>query len=360
MTDNMKFAYTASYTTESNAYNRYASGNGIHVYRINSDKWEEIQEVQENNPSFIGFNKDKCVLYAAQSATENCQLEGIVSYSVNHVTGMLKKTPKQLKLGKAICCFSVHPSGKYMIVADFKGIIYVISLCDDSTLNCITDTVALEGQLGPLKNVQKCSRPHQIPFDLDGRYIVIPDKGFDLVHVYQLNTETGKLARIEQTEIRPTSCARHIAFHPDRKRLYMTTEYTSKVYVFDYDAIHGHIIPRQIISSERDSYVGNYCKNSEIVVHPNGKFVYVSNRGDNTITILSINETSGLLKPVNWVETHGEIPRFFCLNEKGTKMYVGNQKTGTIETFSVDKNGAELIWEQKTIQVPCPTWILFL
>ena len=267
---------------------------------------------------------------------------------------------QQIDFGKPICCFSMERSGQYMVAADFQGTVYVISLNRDGTLREITDAVALKGTLGPLTKVQKCSRPHHIPFDLDDNYVVIPDKGYDLVHVYRLNMGSGKLELRSQTPIRPASCARHVAFHPNRRNVYLAAEYTSKVYTFAYDAKKGDLTPIQILSTERSTYTGNYCKCSEIVVHPNGKFLYVSNRGDNTIGIFSIDEQSGSLEPIGWTETRGEIPRYFCLNEAGTKMYVGNQKSGNVSIFDVDTQSGALSWSAPLIYVPCPTWLLFL
>lgn len=353
----MRFAYTASYTTNTAEYNRYAQGEGLHVYRISGDgaEWTEIQSVPEHNPAFIAFGKDKNVLYAAQSASP-APLTGIVAYAVDHETGTLAKLPQQMDLQRAICCLSVHPSGRYLVAADFKGNIFSIALGTDGSLERVADTVVLEGPLGPLTKVQKCSRPHHIPFDLNGSFLVIPDKGCDLVHVYRLDVSSGKLERISQTAVRPASCPRHAAFHPNCGMVYVLAEYTSKIYAFSYD--NGRLTTRQVISAERDTYCGLYCKSSEIVVHPNGRFLYVSNRGDDTIGIFRIGDT-GLLTPVSWQETHGEIPRFFALDETGGTMYVGNQKTGTVTVFAVDTATGLLSWDCRPIPVPCPTWILF-
>lgn len=357
----MRYAYTASYTTENSAYNRYSAGDGIHVYRVSDDEktWEEIQCVAEPNPAFIAFGKDKRVLYAAHSASPG-PVTGIVAYGVDYESGLLSKMKQQINFGKPICCFSVERSGRYMVAADFQGMIYAISLRQDGALCEITDTVALKGTLGPLTKIQKTSRPHHIPFDLDDNCIIIPDKGYDLVHVYRLDMESGKLELKSQTAIRPASCARHVAFHPNRKNIYMAAEYTSKIYSFQYDPGAGTMLPLQIISAERDVYTGNYCKSSEIAVHPSGKFLYVSNRGDDTIGIFSIEEDTGKLTPVGWAETRGEIPRYFCFNEQGTRLYVGNQKSGNIAVFDIDMQNGKLNWIAPLIYVPCPTWILFL
>lgn len=353
----MKFAYTASYTTNTSEYNRYAQGEGLRVYRISGDGsgWTEIQAVPENNPAFIAFGKGKRVLYAAQSASP-VPLTGIVAYAVDQETGTLTKLPRKLDLQRAICCLSVHPSGRFMAAADFKGNIFSISLGEDGTLEEIVDSLPLEGPLGPLTGVQKCPRPHHIPFDLDGGFLVIPDKGCDLVRVLRLDLSSGKLEQVSRTPVRPASCPRHAAFHPNRRMVYMLAEYTSKIHVFRYE--NGKLTPCQIIPAEQSTYCGLYCKSSELAIHPNGRFLYVSNRGDNTIGIFCIDD-GGLLSPITWQKTHGEIPRFSTLDEAGRRLYAGNQKTGSVTSFAVDGDTGLLTWDQRPIPVPCPTWILF-
>ena len=355
----MRFAYTGSYTYESKSFNCYPQGDGVHVYSVSDDglKWDEIQTVPESNPAFIGFDAKKCVVYVAQSNSP-VPVTGVVAYSRDAETGKLTKMSKQLDLQRPICCFSIHPSNRFMVAADFKGIVHVIALDENGALDHVAHELALPGELGPLPKDQKCSRPHHIPFDLSGNFLVIPDKGYDVVHLYRFDAENGELVPIVHTPVRPASCARHIAFHPNGRTVYMAAEYTSKIYVFDYDPEHSVLEKRQIISAERSTYCGLYCKSSEIAVLPNGKFLYVSNRGDNTIGIFAIGD-DGLLTPVAWQDTLGEIPRFFCMDEKGKYLYVGNQKSGTVAVFAIDAETGALTPRGKPLSVPCPTWILF-
>ena len=94
-------------------------------------------------------------------------------------------------------------------------------------------------------------------------------------------------------------------------------------------------------------------------MHPNGKFLYVSNRGDNTIGVFAIDTLTGELTPLAWQETQGEIPRYFCLSDDGSTLYVGNQKSGNVAVFNVDAESGMLFFRAPLIPVPCPTWILF-
>lgn len=357
---NYTYCYTGSYTTDTADKKRGAAGEGIHVFRIKHDteEWEPIQTVPEHDPSFIGFGRDGSVLYAAQSASP-ADLAGIVSYHVDRESGRLEKMPVQMRQHKAICCFDIHSSQRYLVEADFKGNLEVIRLRGDGSLEERTDLVALEGTLGPLTKIQKTSRPHHILFEPGGDNLIVPDKGLDAVHVFRLNPESGKLTHLSSTPVRPASCARHIAYHTNREFVYVVAEYTCKIHVFRYSSENGILEPIQIISSERNTFCGINCKNAEVQVHPSGRFLYVSNRGDNTIGIFGIDAHNGTLSPLGWEETRGDSPRFFCLDPAGKNMYVGNQKSGNISIFSIDEKSGMPTYSGRRIAVDCPTWLLF-
>lgn len=353
------YAYVGSFTSENKERNRCAAGEGIHCFRVDpqTQDWEAFQTVREYNPAFIQLSRSRNLLYVGNSASE-VPVGGIVTYGIDRNSGKLAKTERQLDLGKPICCFCERPQGDYLVAADFKGGLYVLRLNADGTLNGVTDTLQLEGKLSPLSNIT-CSRPHHCMFDAAGEHIVIADKGLDLVLVFAFDAASGKLRETCRAAVRPASCARHIAFHPNQKYVYIVAEYLCKIYVFDYDAQNGTIRMKQVISAERDTCVGE-CKSSEIQVHPNGKFLYVSNRGDDTIGVFEIDGKTGMLTSLEWTETTGEKPRYFGLTPEGTQLFVGNQKSGTIAVFHVDAQSGRLTLEKAGIPVDCPTWICLL
>ena len=349
------FAYTGSYTTSSLSYNRYPSGVGLHVFELVNDGWESIQDIEIQNPAFLCFSKDKRTLYAACSKSPE-PICGIATFHVEK-DGTLKSIKNDFEFEQPICCLTVDCAGTHMIAADFKGNLFLISLNADGTMHKILDKLTFTGTIGPLRKIQECARPHQVPFDLDGRFLIIPDKGLDEIHTLEI--KKNKFHRIDDISVRAASCMRHIAFHPNRQFAYAVAEFTSRVYAMRYDSTTGHLDILQSLATERDLYTGNYCKASEIEVHPEGKMLYVSNRGDDTIGEFSIDEHTGLLKPVGWVNTGGAIPRYFCLNDEGTRLYACNQKTGNIVEFDVIPKTYELKNTGRAFNVPCPTYLLF-
>lgn len=319
-----------------------------------------MQTVPIDNPAFIGFHPSKPVLYASQSATNDVDLTGTVVFHIDAQTGLLRKSEAQFIQHKAVCCFDIAPSGKYMVQADFSGMLEVFLLDCNGVPYRKTDTVQLGGNTGPLSKIQKSSRPHHIKFDILGKNIVVPDKGLDLVHIFRLADLTGKLEHVRSVPVRPASCVRHVSFHPNNRFVYINAEYTSKIYVFEYDCDDGSLNPVQILSTERPTYTGLHCLNSEVQVHPSGRFLYVSNRGDNTICRFLIDELSGALHSPEWYKCGGDSPRYFSIENCGRNLIVGNQKSGSITVFLINPQNGSLSPAICEIQVDCPTWMLYL
>lgn len=208
-------AYVGSFTSENKEKNRCAAGEGIHCFHVSKDlrQWAAFQMVQEYNPAFLQLSRGRKLLYAGNSASE-VPVGGIVAYYIDSHSGKLEKAPHQLDLGRPICCFCERPQGDYMVAADFKGGLYVIQLNEDGTLDRVVSTLQLEGKLSPLSHI-KCSRPHHVLFDASGDHLLVADKGLDLVFVFAFDVAEGKLRETCRAAVRPASCARHIAFHPD-------------------------------------------------------------------------------------------------------------------------------------------------
>ena len=244
-----RFAYVGSYTNDVTEYKRYSKGKGLCVYQISkAGTWSRIQELADDNPCVLGFGKDQKVLYAANSPTFDKTVVGITCYNRDADTGKLKKCEQQFHLDIPICCFSVHPTYRYIIAADFKGYLYVISVKEDGSLDTVTDKRLLQGKLGPLTKIQKCPRPHSVNVSPNGRHIIVPDKGCDCVHSFELNLETGKLLEKGKVELRPAGCPRHLTFHPFLPYAYLVEEFSNEIVAFRYEDENGSLCPIQRLS----------------------------------------------------------------------------------------------------------------
>ena len=162
-----------------------------------------------------------------------------------------------------------------------------------------------------------------------------PDLGIDKVLIYAIDHANGKLVAQTPAEIAPGSGPRHLAFHPDEQRAYVINELSNTITAFDYDADAGTLTTIQTISTLPDGYT-EVSHTADIHVHPNGRFLYGSNRGHDSIAVYAIDQDNGQLALVEIVPTGGANPRNFGLDPTGTYLIAGNHSTDDIFTFKVD------------------------
>jgi len=351
------FAYIGTYTTENSKGNRNAHGVGIYVYEIDRQNgaWKLVQEVPTLNPAVLAYGRDKKYIYCVNSNSGD-----VSSFTRDPETGRLTPLNTAQTDGKNIMIFSVDDKGEWMVTGDHKGIVNVFRLEPDGKIGEKTDSFVLPGEKGPLnEKIQPWSRPHHVPFSPDGRYVLIADKGLDIVHSYRLDRTTGKLELIQQLKCHGASCPRHLWFHPNRRWAYINTEYTSTIIGANYDEEAGTLAPFQVVSALPDTYFDVKTMTSELVVHPNGKWLYISNRRHNSLGAFSINQENGRMTPIGWVDCGGIKPRFFAIEPGGQYLFNGNQSSDTITVFKIDPETGALENTQKVINTPTPVWMLF-
>lgn len=352
----MQFAYVGTYTTENYKNNRNAHGKGIYVFAIEKGReWKLIQTVETLNPAVLAFGKNKETLYCVNTNSGFCS-----AYHRDTKTGLLTFINQQKSLGENVMVMSVNQTGDLLISADKTGIISGMPIGEDGSLGDSFGGFVLPGQKGPLnEKIQPHSRPHHVPFSPDGKFILIADKGLDLVHSYQVSSKEKSFKEVQHLAFRPASCPRHIAFHPNGKWAYVNTEYTSTVVSCYYHKETGVLEPFQIVSSLPDDYVAVKNTTAEISVGNQGKNLYVSNRGMNSIGTFTIDSETGRLTPLQWVSTEGIKPRFFGIEPGDKYLYACNQMTDTIVEFMIESATGQLQRTGHIIETPDPVWILF-
>lgn len=350
------YAYVGTYTTENYKNNRNAHGKGIYVFQVEEDgTWTPLQVVESLNPAVLAFGREKKYLYSVNTNSGMCS-----AYQRDERTGLLTwlnsiKTP-----GENVMVMSVSHKGDCLVSADKVGLVACLPIGTDGSLQEPFGGFVLPGEKGPLnERLQPHSRPHHVPFSPDGRYVLIADKGLDLVHSYQINIQKQCFEEIQHLACRPASCPRHITFHPNGRLAYVNTEYTSTIIACRYDSERGLLEPFQIVPSLPDDYVETKNTTSEIMVGNEGKNLYISNRGMNSIGVFSIDEETGRLTPIQWVSTKGVKPRFFTIEPGGKYLYVGNQMSDTIVEFYIDPLTGHLEETGQVVHTPVPVWILF-
>jgi len=196
-----------------------------------------------------------------------------------------------------------------------------------------------------------------VAFDPSGRFVVVPDKGRDVVEAYRLDTD-GKL-QLAPGAARAQEGAgpRHVAFHPKGRFAYVLNELNSTIEGFGLDPATGALTPFQVTPSLADSFTGD-SRASEIEVSRDGRFVYASNRGSDTIGAFAIDPRTGRLTARGWRACGGKTPRFFALSPDGRTLFGANEESDTITALAVGADGA-LGEASQAARVGSPTCIVF-
>jgi 6-phosphogluconolactonase len=346
--------YVGSFTGEGRGH-----GEGLSVFHRSgdSDRWQRIQLLGDlADPSFVIVDRQRRSLYAAHGdATE------ATAYRIDQANGRLSVLNQQPTRGRNGVHLAIDATGRFLAVANYgSGTVAVLPINPDGSLAPLSDLASLTGTLGPHRTQQESSHPHDCPFDPTGRFIVVPDKGFDKVYVYRLDTSRGKLVPGTPADVASRAGAgpRHADFHPTRPYVYVINELDSTITVYHFDPEKGALEPRQVHTTIPSSYTGNNT-GAEIAVAPSGRFVYGSNRGHDSIAIFAVDQSSGLLTSVGWEPTQGRTPRFFGLDPTGTHLYAANQNSDTVVIFRVDQTTGKLTPTGETIKVGSPTTIAF-
>lgn len=324
------FAYVGSRTTRE----RHARGDGISVYRCDPATGAlRLVQVYGDlvNPSFLALNKAGDRLYAVHGDCED-----ISAFKVDRSGGKIELLNRQSTQGKNPVHLALDPTERYVVVSNhITSSLAVLPIEADGSVGQLIQLLKIEGVPGPHRKEQPFAKPHFNPFDPSGRFVVVPDKGLDKTLVFRF--EHGKLtpAAFPEALGREASGPRHLAFHPAQPWAYIANELDSTVTACRFDAATGQLTPFQIVSGLADSYTGN-SRNSEIEVHVSGKTLYVSNRGEDTIGVFSIDPDTGRICLIQSMPCGGKTPRFFALMPGGRFMQVLNEDSDSIVTMAVD------------------------
>ncbi len=349
------FAYVGCYTTAQ----RYARGDGIHVYRVDpkSGGWNHLQHLGGLvNPSFLTLRPDQRFLYSVHGDETYA-----TAFSVDRATGSLQQLNRAETGGRNGVHQAFDPAGRFLLIANYSsGSVSVLPVRPDGTLTEPAQVVSLPGQPGPHRVEQTGSHPHQVVFDPSGRYVVVPDKGLDRVFVFRFEAETGRLTPTAQGSVvaRSGSGPRHAAFHPTLPVLWVLNEISSTVTTYYWEAERGHLRPVQILPAVPPDYTGENTS-AEIAVSAGGRFVYASNRGHDSIAIFAANPTTGLLAATNWVPSQGRTPRFIAFDPSHRFLYAANEQSDTVITFQADSATGHLAPTGEPIHNASPVAIAF-
>lgn len=326
------------------------------------------------SPSCLVTSKDGTRMYSANETEGMGEPEGgsVSAFAIDRKTGDLKLINSQRTGGAGPTYVSLHPSGKFLFVANyFGGSVAVFPIQADGSLGARSDLQASNGTVGPKKATSAPpgsfaisghdqTHAHMIEPDPSGRYILSVDLGIDQILVWKFDPQTGKLSPNDPHSITfpPGDGPRHFAFHPKGRWLYSLQEEGSTVTLLDYDPETGRAKPRQTLSTLPPGYAGsNFC--SEILLSSDARFVYVGNRLHDSIGIFAIG-ADGSLSYVGEEWTHGDYPRSFTFEPTGTFLYSCNQRADHVATFRADQQSGKLAFTGQYTPVGNPSIIIFL
>jgi 6-phosphogluconolactonase (cycloisomerase 2 family) len=248
------------------------------------------------NPSFLALDRTDRFLYAVHGDAEE-----ISALCVEAGSGRLTFLNRVSTSGCNPVHLAIDPTNRFIVVPNHVTSTLAVLPIDPETghLGERTDLVTLSGLIGPHRVERPFAKPHQTELDRAGRFILVPDKGLDRVFVFRLDPVTGRLSPSEQGSViaRETSGPRHAALHPGGDFAYVLNELDFSVPAYRYDADMGALEPFQLLPSLPDSFTGN-SRAAEITVSADGRFVYVPNRGHDSVGVFAVEKGTGGLAPV--------------------------------------------------------------
>lgn len=335
-------------------------GKGIYQAQIdynNTDLERSPSVIHLENPSFLTFSPDWNNLYAVSELGSSEQGYGFV-YAYDLDDGgnptFIDRYPTN---ALSPCHVSVDATGKFVFVANYQdGVAMVYRRNEDGSLT-FSQQLDHEGS-GPHPN-QNGSHTHMVKVSPDNNFLFIPDLGSDKIWSYRINHEEGLLIKNDQEFIKSTPGAgpRHMDFHPTKNIAYAMNELNFTVSVMNYEPDSGTLTEFQTVSAIPSDFK-DWNSSADIHVHPNGNFLYASNRGHNSIASFSIDE-AGTLTPLGHTSTEGGTPRNFNITPNGELLLVANQDSDSITIFRINTDTGELTFTGNTLEIPTPVNITF-
>jgi len=360
------FAASAEYFVYIGTYTR-SRGKGIYTFRFQpaTGKLTPLSLAAEtSSPAFLAVHPNQQFLYAANEH-EGEDLPGknntVSAYSIDPKTGSLRFLNKVSAEGEGPAHIVVDKLGKDLLVLNYRsGSVALLPILSSGKLGKASSFYQHQGS-GPNKERQAGPHAHGGVFSPDNRYALVAEHGIDEVMSYRFDAIKRSLTPNDPPFFKatPGAAPRHLVFHPDGKIVYVLNELGSTVTVLAYSAAGGAMNRLQEITTLPAGFNGTNST-AQLQVDREGKFLYVSNRGNDSIAVFAISADQGTLTLVEHVPTHGKTPRDFALDPTGAFLFAANQNSDNIVLFKVAPTGRLTPTGQIVEQAPEPTCIVFV
>jgi len=342
--------YVGTYTGE--------KSKGIYAFRMDKQgKLAPLGLVAETpSPSFLAVHPNNKYLYAVNEKNEG----SVTAFSIDAKSGKLTQLNDQPSHGAGPCHLIVDETGKTVMSANYgAGSIAAYPIQKDGSLGEATAKIQHQGSSVDQRR-QKGPHAHHVTTDPANRYALVCDLGLDKVLIYKFDPAKSSLVANDPAfgALKPGAGPRHLAFHPKADFAYVNNEMNSTLTVFSFDKKRGALEELQTVSTLPGEVKGN--STAEIEVHPSGKFVYVSNRGHDSIACYSIDQKTGKVTLIEHESTQGKTPRNFAIDPKGEFLLAENQGSHSIVVFRVDSKTGRLEATGEKTEVGSPVCIKFV
>jgi 6-phosphogluconolactonase len=335
---------------------------GIYAYRLDAatGKVTSLGLAGEvANPSFLAIHPNRHFLYAV---TESGGQGTVSAFSLDLKTAKLTFLNKASSHGGGPCYVRCDHTGKAVLVANYgTGSVALLPIKPDGSLSEASAFIQHTGS-GTDPRRQRGPHAHSINPSPDNRFAVAADLGLDELLVYRMDAARGTLVPNNPpfAKVAPGSGPRHFAFHPNGKFAYVVNEMKSTVTAFSWTPTTGVLTELQTVSTLPEGYDGSRNTGAEIQVHPNGRFVYSSNRGHDSIAVFAVNPAKGTLTPVEQASTQGKEPRGFGIDPTGSYLFAANQNTNNIAVLRIDQQTGKLTPTGEVLEVGRPVCVKFV
>jgi 6-phosphogluconolactonase len=370
-------AIAGTYSSPQGPEGSAGRGHGIYIFEMNSQSGLLTQrEVipNDSNPAWLALTPSGEHLYSANEVTNFGErgTGSVGAYAVDRASGHLTLLNTVSSEGAGPAHLSIHPSGKFVLVANYAGgDVAVLPILASGELGPATDIIYDEGMVGPTRAqsappgsfaISGHEKPHahMIQSDAAGRYVFAADLGLDRIRIWKFDAEHGKLIPNDPAFIAlpPGDGPRHFAFHPNGRWFYSLQEEASTLVVFDYDARRGALREKQNLSSLPRGFAGTNFT-SEVMISADGRFLYAANRLHDSVAWFAIG-ASGTLTWAGEEWTRGDYPRSFNIDPTGNFLHCCNQRADAVTTFRVNRRTGALAFTGQYTPVGTPASIVYL
>lgn len=351
------WAYIGTYTGPK------SKAKGIYAVRFDSSTGKVGKPelaVETTSPSFVALHPTGRYLYAANEVGNfgGERSASVTAFSIDNATGKMKELNAVASGGTSACYVACDKKGTRLFVANYgTGSLAAMPIVEGGKLEPRTSFFELDGK-GPNEKRQNGSHAHSIQPSPDNRFVLLADLGSDRMYVYRFDGKVLTPNDPPYATLDPGSGPRHFAFHPNGRHVYAINELLNTVTAFEWDAKKGVLTKKATVTTLPSGFSGE-SHTAEVVVHPNGRFLYGSNRGHDSLAMFRIG-SKGELTSIGHTPTQGSTPRNFALDPTGNWLFAANQRSDNVVLFRVDTKTGALTPTGDTFEVGSPVCVRFL